>query len=383
MTDALVIGGGPAGLMAAETLALAGRKVLLAEAKPSVGRKLLMAGKSGLNLTKDEPFEQFLAAYSEAAPLLRPALEAFGPTEVQEWARALGQEVFTGSTGRVFPSAMKSSPLLRAWLIRLAGLGVDIRTRWRWVGMADGMEFDTPEGRQTIHPAVTILACGGASWARLGSNGAWAGLLPDVPLTPFQPANMGFVVNWSDRMHCHFGTPIKGVALHAGDTTARGEFILSAHGLEGGGIYAVSRAMREGAQLTLDLMPDLSIEQIRQRLARPRGKNTVTNHMRKVLKLDRVKLALLMEFAHPLPEDAAPLIKALPIRHAGPRPLDQAISTAGGIRLDALDEGLMIRNHPGIWAAGEMLDWEAPTGGYLISGCLATGRWAAQHAAQT
>ena len=381
MSFALVIGGGPAGLMAADALSAAGLPVVVADAKPSVARKFLMAGKSGLNLTKDEPFQCFARAYKEAEQVLLPMLEAFGPREAVAWAEGLGQEMFTGSSGRVFPRAMKASPLLRAWLGRLVAQGVELRTRWRWVGVEDGFRFDTPEGQQVLQPAVTVLACGGASWARLGSDGAWAGFL-DVPKAPFQPANMGFVVDWSDHMAKHFGAPVKNVRLSAGESSVRGEFIVSSQGVEGGGIYAVSREMRAGAPLFVDLLPDLPEEEIRARLARPRGKASLGNHLRKVLKLDPVKQALLMEFARPLPDDLAPCLKALPLRHQGPRPMDEAISTAGGIRFDALDEGLMLRDLPGVFAAGEMLDWEAPTGGYLLTACLATGLWAGQHAAR-
>ncbi|MGR3637154.1 MAG: TIGR03862 family flavoprotein [Shimia sp.] len=373
MSDALVIGAGPAGLMAADVLSAAGHSVVVAEAKPSVGRKFLMAGKSGLNLTKDAPFETFLNAYEEAAPVLRPMLEAFGPTQAVAWAEGLGQEMFTGSSGRVFPKVMKASPFLRAWLGRLDSQGVEVRTRWRWIGGA--YRFETPEGVQEIAPKVCVLACGGASWARLGSDAAWAGWI-DAPLTPFQPANMGFQVDWSPHMAKHFGTPVKNVELQVGAKRVRAEFVISARGLEGGGIYAVSRMMRDRQALTLDLLPDMSLEAVRAKLAKPRGKASLTNFLRKVLKLPPEKLALLMEFARPLPQDLASVIKALPVTHAGPRPIDEAISTAGGLRLDALDEALMMRDRPGVFAAGEMLDWEAPTGGYLLTACLATGRWA-------
>jgi uncharacterized flavoprotein (TIGR03862 family) len=379
MMDALVIGGGPAGLMAAEKLSAAGLSVQIADAKPTLGRKLLMAGKSGLNLTKEEPFETFLEGYTEATPFLRDILTGFGPAEVSAWAQSLGQEVFTGSSGRVFPRTMKASPLLRAWLARLSEQGVTFKTRWRWTGIDDGFHFDTPAGHVVEKPRVTVLACGGASWARLGSDGAWADFL-DVPTTPFEPANMGFSVNWSSHMAKHFGAPVKGVTLCAGSQRERAEFIVSNQGLEGGGIYAVSRALREGQPLLLDLMPDVSIEDVRARLARPRGKMSMANFLRKTLKLSPVKQALLMEFARPFPDDLSRMIKSLPVAHTGPRPIGQAISTAGGIRFDALDQNLMLRDMPGVFAAGEMLDWEAPTGGYLMTACLATGAWAGQGA---
>ncbi|MHC0052287.1 TIGR03862 family flavoprotein [Actibacterium sp. D379-3] len=385
--DALVIGAGPAGLMAAEALAQAGRRVIVAEAKPSAGRKFLMAGKSGLNLTRDEPFAQFLAAYGPDAARLRPMLTACGPNDVQDWARGLGQAVFTGSTGRVFPEAMKASPLLRAWLGRLQGLGVELRTRWAWRGWdGDAAVFDTPQGPVRLLPGVTVLALGGASWARLGSDGQWAGVLAarGVALAPFRPANMGVVVDWSAPMQKQFGQPVKGTALYAGGQVVRGEYVISARGLEGGGIYAISRAVRDGAPLLIDLMPDRSEGWIADRLARPRGKASQTTHLRKVLALDGARLALLLEFGRPLPAGAAlaRLIKALPVAHAGPRPIDEAISTAGGVMWDALTADLMLKALPGVFCAGEMLDWEAPTGGYLLTGCLATGLWAGRAASR-
>lgn len=379
MKTALVIGAGPAGLMAADALSAAGLKVIVVEAKPSVGRKFLMAGKSGLNLTTDAPFEDFVAEYDDAAPHLRPMLEAFGPQEVRAWAEGLGQEMFTGSSGRVFPKKMKASPLLRAWLVQLAERDVEIRTRWRWRGGA--YQFDTPDGVQEIAADVAVLACGGASWARLGSDGAWAEFI-DAPVAPFQPANMGFVVEWTSHMARHFGRPLKNIGLTAGDKSLRAECVISERGLEGGGIYAVSKSMRDGHDLYIDLLPDLSAAEITARLARPRGKNSLSNHLRKTLKLDPVKQALLMEFGRPMPDDLAPLIKRLPISHAGPRPMDEAISTAGGLRFSGLDASLMLTTQPGVFGCGEMLDWEAPTGGYLITACLATGRWAGQNAAK-
>lgn len=380
--EALVIGAGPAGLMAAEVLAAAGRRVVVTEAKPSIGRKFLMAGKSGLNLTKDAPLEDFTRAYGDAEDWLAPMIRLFGPEQVKTWAEGLGREVFTGSTGRVFPVEMKASPLLRAWVRRLDGDGVQVRTRWRWTGW-DGpvQRFATDAGPMQVQARVTILAMGGASWARLGSDGAWAGILEDkgVVLAPSSAANAGLQVTWSAHMQKHFGAPVKGAALTAGAMRSRGEFVISARGLEGGGVYPLSPAIRAGAPLLLDLLPDRSADWIARQLSRPRGKATMAAHLRKALKLDPARLALLQEFGRPLPgdsQDLATLIKALPVVHAGLRPMDEAISTAGGVRRDVLTEGLMLARHPGIFCAGEMLDWEAPTGGYLLTGCFATGRWA-------
>ncbi|MFO7759469.1 MAG: TIGR03862 family flavoprotein, partial [Roseovarius sp.] len=286
MKHALVIGAGPAGLMAARELARAGLRVTVAEAKPSVGRKLLMAGKSGLNLTKAEPFADFLRAYGSKAEVLRPMLEAFGPDAVQNWARHHGQDVFTGSTGRVFPKAMKASPLLRNFLNELKALEVILHTGWRWTGWQDGALFDTPEGLQTLPADVTVLACGGASWARLGSDGAWVAHVPENTVKSFQPANVGFDVNWSPHMAKHCGQAVKDVELQAGNLRSRGEFIISSNGLEGGGIYEVSAALREGAALTLDLLPHMDTERIRDRLKAAKRGDSVANRLRKALRLD-------------------------------------------------------------------------------------------------
>ena len=387
MKHAVVIGSGPAGLMAVEVMAKAGIKVTICEAKPSVGRKFLMAGKSGLNLTKEEESKAFHVAFTEATRWLAPMLDAFGPDAVQTWARDLEQELFTGSTGRVFPKAMKASPLLRAWLVRLGDLDVTINTRWRWTGWEGAaLAFDTPDGIQSIASDATVLALGGASWQRLGSDGAWYPMLLEkgLRLTPFAPANAGLSVAWSPYMEKHLGTAIKSISLTSGPYTSRGEAILSRHGIEGGGIYSVSRGVREGHLLAIDLAPDLTVAAIIQKLSKPRGKATLTNHIRKSLKLDAAKIALLQEMATPLPKGPAPLaalIKALPISHDGLRPMDEAISTAGGVTQAAVDEALMIKALPNTYAVGEMLDWEAPTGGYLITACLATGAWAGHHAA--
>ncbi len=380
-TEALVIGAGPAGLMAAEMLAAAGHRVVVADQMPTVGRKLLMAGKSGLNLTMNQPLPDYLAAFGEVPEWFRAILAEFGPPGIMDWAEGLGQPVFTGSTGRVFPRAMKASPLLRAWLARLERGGVGRRLRWRWTGWdGDRPSFATPQGAVRVEAGAVVLAMGGASWSRLGSDGGWAGQMAGL-VAPFRPANAGLAVRWSPHMAPHFGAPVKGCALRAGQLRGRGEFVISRRGLEGGGIYAVSRALRDGAPLVLDLLPDLSEDTVRQRLAAPRGKASLATHLRKCLRLDPARIALLNEFGRPLPQDLAPLLKALTVAHDGPRPLDEAISTAGGLRLDALDAGLMLRDRPGTFAAGEMLDWEAPTGGYLISGCLATGRRAGLSAA--
>jgi uncharacterized flavoprotein (TIGR03862 family) len=372
--------------MAAEELAKAGVQTLVCEAKPTVARKFLMAGKSGLNVTKDEPWEAFVSHYD--TPHLRPILADFGPQEVQAWCRALGQDVYTGSSGRVFPVAMKASPLLRAWLQRLTAQGVQIRTRWRWTGFdGNAFTFDTPTGPRTLTPGITILALGGASWQRLGADGAWVPWLREkgVHVTDWKPANMGFEVDWSPHMAPYFGQPVKGVTLKACDPRRvhevfaqhRGEFIISTNGVEGGGIYGIYKYLREGATLALDLLPDISAEEITRRLSRMKPGESTSNRLRK-LGLDRTQIALVMEFSRAGPFSH---LKHLPIPLQGPRPLDEAISVAGGVAWDALTPDLALKALPNTFAAGEMLDWEAPTGGYLLTACWATGRWAGQAAA--
>ncbi len=387
MAQTVVIGAGPAGLMAAEQLSLAGHNVLVAEAMPSVGRKFLMAGKSGLNLTKDEPFEKLMEAYGDSAAWLWPVISEMDALAVQNWAKELGQDLFTGSTGRVFPKVMKASPLLRSWLSRLDAAGVQIRTRCRWTGWdGENLIFETPKGVLYLNADATVLALGGASWSRLGSDGKWTSLLAgkDVSLNPFTPSNSALSVDWSHHMQPHFGTALKSVLWSAGELQSRGEAILSNKGLEGGGLYPLTPALRKGAPLRVDLLPDFDPNAIQARISASRSKATLTHLLKSKLRLPAQKIALFYEMTKAdarQPDRLVESLKKLQIHYTALRPMDEAISTAGGVSRDAVNDDLMLRGQPGVFCAGEMLDWEAPTGGYLLTGCLATGRWAGRAAA--
>jgi len=384
-----VIGAGPAGLMAAEVLSAGGAEVTVYDRMPSVGRKFLMAGRGGLNLTHSEPFETFAGRYGAAAAGLRPMLDAFAPPALTAWANALGQETFTGSSGRVFPKAMKASPLLRAWLARLNERGVRFRLRHEWRGWtaSGALEFRTPDGNETVEPYATILALGGASWPRLGSDGGWADILSSkgVAIAPLRPANCGVCVAWSFLFRQRFaGEPIKNIALRYSDHSARGDAVATKYGLEGGVVYALSSVLRDAiaahgtAIVHIDLRPDMPLEQLAKRLDRPRGKETLSNFLRKAAKLSPLEINLLRE-AGEIPADAPALaarIKALPLTLTATQGLARAISTAGGVTFDSIDENLMLKALPGVYVVGEMLDWEAPTGGYLLQACFATGAFA-------
>jgi uncharacterized flavoprotein (TIGR03862 family) len=386
--DVLVVGAGPAGLMAAEQAAQAGMRVAVAEAMPSPARKFLMAGKSGLNLTKAEKPEAFLQ-YFDAISSLKPILSEFGPDEVIGFAEGLGQEVFTGSTGRVFPTRMKASPLLRAWLARLDALGVVLLRRHRWVGpLTPHMQhlFETPKGKVPLTAGALILALGGASWARLGSDGAWqrAVAAAGLPIAPMQASNVGMQRAWSAHMQPFFGQPVKNVELTVAGQRSRGEFVITQSGVEGGAIYALGRMLRQTPLAQIDFAPQLSVQVLRAMISNRKPKDSLGNFLRKSIKLDATKRALLFELTRPMPRDTEGLvtaIKAAPLPLAGSCPIDEAISTAGGLSWEALTAKLMLKDVPGVFCAGEMLDWDAPTGGYLITACLATGRWAGRAAA--
>jgi len=392
---AVIIGGGPAGLMAAEALALAGVQVDLFDGMPSVGRKFLLAGVGGMNITHAEAQQAFLERYAERRRQLEPMLNAFGAKQLREWVHGLGIDTFVGSSGRVFPADMKAAPLLRAWLKRLREHGVSIHTRQRWLGWSadGGLRIASASGEQIIRADAVLLALGGGSWARLGSDGAWMPLLAEqgVQLHALQPSNCGFeVAGWSQHFVEKFaGAPVKSCALGLDEQAARlGEFVITASGVEGSLIYALSAAIRQqiydsgAAILWLDLLPGKSLEQVEQLLRKPRGSKSMSNHLRVQLGLEGVRAGLLRElsgsetFADPA--CLAKAIKRLPLRVVKPRPLDEAISSAGGVCFDALTEQLMLKQLPGVFCAGEMLDWEAPTGGYLLTACFASGRLAGQ-----
>ena len=392
-----VIGGGPAGLMAAETLLQGGVQVDLYDAMPSVGRKFLLAGKGGLNITHSEPIEVFLPRYGVRRDVFEPLLDKFGPGPLRDWIHYLGIATFVGSSGRVFPDQMKAAPLLRAWLRRLreAGLRIHVRHRWYgWEHVAPGTEtlcFDTPNGRATVTPDAVVLALGGGSWARLGSDGAWVATLAQrgVQVAPLMPSNCGFDVGWSDFFRSRFsGQPLKSVALSFTDSDGKvqrrtGELMLSDTGVEGSLIYAASAALRDAiatqgfATIVLDLAPDKSLERLTSEIAHPRGARSLSSHLQSRTGIKGAKMGLLREtlsahdFADPL--RLATAIKSLPLTLTATRPIDEAISSAGGIVFEELDENLMLRKFPGVFCAGEMLDWEAPTGGYLLTGCFASG----------
>lgn len=399
--NVIVVGAGPAGLMAAEVLASQGVKVHVYDAMPSVGRKFLLAGRGGLNLTHSEALDRFLTRYRPEAPQLLAMVRAFGPDALRDWAQGLGVETFVGTSGRVFPTDMKAAPLLRAWLYRLRAAGVVFHMRHRWLGWEDGpgagaLRFATPQGGQaevTAQADAVVLALGGASWARLGSDGAWQPVLQaqGVPVSPLVPSNCGFDLarGWSEHFASRFaGQPFKSVAITFNGVTRKGEFVATASGVEGSLVYAFSADLRDAiardgeATFHLDLLPDRSPEKVLAEVQHPRGSRSLSSHLKSRLHLDGIKAGLLHEALtkdqmHD-PAQLAATLKALPVRVGSPRPIDEAISSAGGVRWEALDEGLMLTARPGVFCAGEMLDWEAPTGGYLLTACMASGRRAGE-----
>lgn len=397
----VVIGGGPAGLMAAEAAVTAGATVELYDAMPSVGRKFLLAGKGGLNLSHAEPMESFLSRYGAHRALIEPAIRAFPPVALRAWARGLGVETFVGTSGRIFPTDLKAAPLLRAWLRRLRTAGVQFHVKYRWRGWDQGgkLLFNSPRGPQSVQADAVVLALGGGSWPHLGSDASWVRILSEqaVPIVPLKPANCGFDVRWSEHFRTKFaGHPVKTVQATLktiGSTTIRqmGEFMITTKGVEGGIIYMVAAAAREGiatdgtATLWLDLVPDRSLRRLTEDLSRTRGKRTMATHLKRQAGILGVKAGLLREV---IPQEIfadsvrlAAALKSLPLTLVAPRPLEEAISTAGGVSSEALDRRLMLQSFPGVFCAGEMLDWEAPTGGYLLTACLATGHLAGGAAA--
>ncbi|MDI2143850.1 MULTISPECIES: TIGR03862 family flavoprotein [unclassified Pseudomonas] len=386
-----IIGGGPAGLMAAEVLSQAGVRVDLYDGMPSVGRKFLLAGVGGMNITHSEAWPAFLSRYAERAPNIAPLLRAFDADALCRWIHELGIETFIGSSGRVFPTDMKAAPLLRAWLKRLRDSRVVIHTRHRWLGWDESgaLRIDSPEGEKTLNPDATLLALGGGSWSRLGSDGAW--MLPleqrGVGLAPLQPSNCGFEVQaWSEVMVSKFaGAPLKNIAIGLNDDIPRlGECVITATGIEGSLIYALSAPIREAinvhgaATIHIDLLPGRPVDKLHAALSKPRGSRSMAKHLHSQVGIDGVKAALLRELTDAAtfadPALLARAIKALPLTLVKPRPLDEAISSAGGVTFEAMDERLMLKALPGVFCAGEMLDWEAPTGGYLLTACFASGR---------
>jgi uncharacterized flavoprotein (TIGR03862 family) len=387
-----IIGGGPAGLMCAEVLIQHGVKVDVYDSMPSLGRKFLMAGRGGLNLTHSEPFEKFISRYGKRKTEVEKWLRDFTPDDLRAWAGGLGIETFVGTSGRVFPVGMKTSPLLRAWLKRLADSGVEFHLRHRWSGWsADGsLKFETPEGEKTLGADAVVLALGGGSWSKLGSDGAWVDWLNQAgaEVKPLKPSNCGFDVKWSPHFREKFdGQPLKSVVLSFGEFRQQGEFIVTKNGVEGSLIYAASAWLRDEieasgvATFTLDMSPDRSEEWLAEKLSKPRGSRSMSSHIEKTIGLKGVKVGLLYEFMpkedFSRPERVAAFVKRMPIPLISPRPLDEAISSAGGVTFESLDENLMLIHKPGIFCAGEMLDWEAPTGGYMLTACFASGRAAA------
>ncbi|MEN0652034.1 MULTISPECIES: TIGR03862 family flavoprotein [Hyphobacterium] len=389
--DIAIIGAGPAGLFAAEYLSSRGFSVRIFDRMPTPGRKFLMAGRGGLNLTHSEELDAFLSRYRPSHPLIETAIRAFPPAALRQWCEDLGRDTFIGSSGRVFPKVMKASPLLRVWRARLEAQGVELALRHDWTGW-DGLgalTFDTPDGAVAVKPRATLLALGGASWPRLGSDGGWAGLLAQrgVAIAPFQPSNSGFLADWSAEFRSrHAGQPLKHVILSFGGRQVTGDAMISAYGIEGGAVYALSAELRDALKsgtvtLHADLRPGVERAILASRLASGRKGESMANRLRKSAGLSPVSAGLLREAIHPLPRAAdalASLIKACPIRLTGVTGLDRAISSAGGIQFAAIDDDFMLKPVPAVFAAGEMLDWEAPTGGYLLQACFATGVAAAR-----